>query len=91
MEVFVSHAAVTGVPMPVLQEMMEAVTTDEVIRILTEHGSLESTMESILKKIDFHINGRCYGELPIGAVLFSNEHGILGMTEEAKRLVKIPR
>ena len=50
---FVSHAAVTGVPMPVLQEMMEAVTTDEVIRILTEHGSLESTMESILKKINY--------------------------------------
>lgn len=87
MEVFVAHAALTGVPRDVLQQMIESATTDEVIRILKEGHYLESTMESIMKKVDFHIRQRCLDAVPIGAILFSNEHGLLGMTEEAERLV----
>lgn len=87
MEVFVAHAALTGVPVNVLKQMMESVTTDEVIRILDEGNYLESTMDSIMKKVDFHIRQRCLDTIPIGAIVFSNQHGLLGMTKEAERLV----
>ncbi|SES63680.1 cobalt-precorrin-5B (C(1))-methyltransferase CbiD [[Clostridium] polysaccharolyticum] len=88
MEVFVAHAALVGVPSKILKNMMESVTTDEVIGILQENGYLEPAMESIMKKVDFHIRQRCLNEVPIGAVLFSNKFGLLGITNEAERLLK---
>lgn len=88
MEVFVAHAALVGVPCDILQEMMESATTDEVIRILEEAGFLTDTMNSIMKKVDFHIRQRCLNAVPVGAVLFSNQYGLLGMTKEAERLLE---
>ena len=88
MEVFVAHAALAGVPRDILQHMMECVTTNEVIEILKESGYLAITMDSIMKKVDFHIRQRCMNTIPIGAVLFSNEFGLLGITEEGKRLFR---
>lgn len=91
MEVFASHAALQGAPKEIIREMMDSVTTDEVINILKKNELYDSTMESILEKVEYHLKQRCYGELPIGAILFSKEHGILGMTKEAERLVQIKR
>lgn len=88
MEVFVSHAALCGVPVEVLQEMMDCITTDQVIHILQEHNFLEVTMESILKKISFHLEQRCLSEVPIGAILFSQKYGILGETSNAEELLQ---
>ena len=88
MEVFTAHAAVAGAPIEVVKEIMECISTDEAVNILTESGFLKSTMEGILKKIEFHLRQRCVDEIPIGAVLFSNVYGILGMTSQAEQLLK---
>ncbi len=87
MEVFVSHAAIIGAPVSLLREMMESATTDEAIRMLKEAGYLKQTMESIMKKIEFHVRQRCLDAVPIGVIMFSNQHGLLGMTKEAERLI----
>lgn len=88
MEVFVSHAALCGVPVEVLREMMDCITTDQVIHILQEHNSLEVTMESILKKIAFHLEQRCLSQVPIGAILFSQKFGLLGETKGADNILQ---
>ena len=88
MEVFVSHAALCGVPIELLKEMMDCITTDQVIHILKEHNYLEETMESILKKISFHLEQRCLSEVPIGAILFSQKYGLLGETKGANEILK---
>jgi len=91
MEIFVTHAALEGAPVEVLEKMMDAVTTDEAIRILKETSYFKGTMERISNKIAFHLEQRCLNEVPIGAIFFSKENGILGITEEAKRLIQIER
>lgn len=88
MEIFVSHAALCGVPVEVLREMMDCITTDQVISILKEHGFLEAVMESILKKILFHLEQRCLFEVPIGAILFSQKYGVLGATKGADEILE---
>lgn len=88
MEVFVSHGAICGVPIEVLREMMDCITTDQVIHILQEHHYLEVTMESILKKIAFHLEQRCLSQVPIGAILFSQKYGVLGETSQAKQILQ---
>lgn len=87
MEVFVAHAALEGVPREILEQMMESVTTDEVIRILEQENYLEPVMERIMKKAEFHLKQRCQEQVPIGAIIFSTKHGLLGMTKEAERLL----
>ena len=67
---------------------MDGVTTDEVIRILLETNYLECTMDSIMKKVQFHLEQRCLEVRKIGAILFSNPYGILGMTPQAKEIVQ---
>lgn len=87
MEVFTAHAALAGAEIKTLEKIMECISADEAIRILKEYGIYESTMENILKKADFHITERCMNQVPIGAIFFSNVHGMLGMTDMAKELL----
>lgn len=87
MEVFTAHAAVAGAPVEVLREIMECISTDQAVKLLSESGYLTQTMDSIMKRIEFHITKRCGTETPIGAILFSNVHGILGKTEKADNIL----
>lgn len=88
MEIFTAHAALAGAPKEVLQRIMECVAVDEAVRILKEYDYFKGTMGGILKKIGFHLEQRCFHEVPIGAILFSQVYGILGMTEGTAELLK---
>lgn len=88
MEVFTAHAALAGAPVEVLLQVMDCISTDEAIRILKDAGYFQKTMEGIVNKIEFYLKQRCLSEVPIGAVVYSMEHGILGMTGQAQELLR---
>ena len=90
MEVFVSHAALCGVPVSVLKEMMDCISTDQVVGILEKQGYLENTMQSIMKKIEYHLRQRCLEQVPIAAVVFSQKYGIIGETSQAEKILSLP-
>lgn len=87
MEIFTAHAAVAGAPVDILKEIMECISTDQAVKLLAESGYLTKTMDSIMKKVEFHITKRCENEVPIGAILFSNVHGMLGKSERADEIL----
>ena len=43
-------------------------------------------MTSILEKIDMHLAHRVGGQVKIGAILFSNQHGYLGETSHVQEI-----
>ncbi|MEG0722283.1 MAG: cobalt-precorrin-5B (C(1))-methyltransferase CbiD, partial [Lachnospiraceae bacterium] len=88
MEIFAAHAALLGATQERIRAIMEAVTTTEVIAILSEAGLLEKVMESIMKKINTYVTYRAGNTLHIGVILFSEEQ-ILGKTEAASQLQNI--
>ena len=45
-------------------------------------------MESLLFAIQEHLDRRAAGALKIGALLFSNESGLLGMTDQAASILR---
>ena len=45
-------------------------------------------MQSLLTAIQEHLDRRAAGALTIGALLFSNESGLLGMTDQAETMLK---
>ncbi|HVI40203.1 MAG TPA: cobalt-precorrin-5B (C(1))-methyltransferase, partial [Anaerovoracaceae bacterium] len=88
MEVIGVHAVLAGASKEVVEKLLTCVTTEEAIYILDQAGIREQTLQSILKKLDFHIKERVHHNLEIGAIIFSNQYGYLGETEDAAELRK---
>ena len=86
-EIMGAHAAAAGASPETVEEILSCVACDDVLRILSEHGGYEKTMDRILVKIQDHLSHRA-DEMEIGAVTFSKEYGLLGETPNARRLLK---
>ena len=71
------------------KEIYQALTTDEMTKILKREGLFETVMEEAARKIDFYMQKRVHGKLKTGAILFSNVYGILGKTAGAEELLKL--
>ena len=78
MEILTANALRAGAPIDVLKDVLKAVTTDEGLTILKQHGYLETTMKHIMEKIEFYLNNRAYQNLELATLVFSNELGELG-------------
>lgn len=88
MEILAANAVLAGVPIHTLEEVLKCVTTDEAIAILESSKVMEKTMEHVMEKIQYYLNRRAYETIEIGAIIFSNQYGILGQTENAKELLQ---
>ncbi len=80
-EIFAAHSALAGVCKEVIEEIMNAKTTDEIHYILTRNEVSQSVYKSILKKILFQLNYRVMDKISIEVLVFSNENGVLMQTE----------
>ena len=78
MEILTANSLRGGAPVEVLKEVLSAVTTDEGLNLLKQHGYLEKTMQYVMEKIEFYLNNRAYGNLELSCLVFSNEFGELG-------------
>ena len=88
MEVFAAHAALVGAKAEVIWQIMNCGITDEAIGILKAEGIFERVMESVMQKIEYHLENRVHKKMEIGAILFSNEYGIIGKTKLADEIVR---
>ncbi|MFR3792171.1 MAG: cobalt-precorrin-5B (C(1))-methyltransferase CbiD [Blautia massiliensis (ex Durand et al. 2017)] len=88
MELFCAHAALCGADQAVCRALMQAATCDACIEILDRAHLREAVLASLLGAIQRHLEHRAAGALRIGAVLFSNQFGLLGMTQPAKEMLR---
>ena len=58
------------------------------LALLDEAGRREPVMASLLDAIQGHLSRRAGETCAVGAVLFSNEYGLLGETPEAKEIME---
>lgn len=92
MECLAAYGAACGASEGMVREILNCVTVDEALGILErEEGLREGTMELAAERISAVLKRRAGGRLQAEAVLFTNERGILGMTEGAERLLEIMR
>ena len=68
--------------------IMQCLNTTEALKTIRQLGILEQVMASVMERIDFYLSGRAGGEFEIGAIMFSNEDGILGKTPNAEQLLE---
>ena len=88
MEIFTAYAALGGAGRDVLLELAASVTADHALEILRNAGLMEETMQRIMERIEYHIKARLQNRISAGALVFSNEYGLLGQTGGAERLIQ---
>lgn len=87
-ELFCAHAAVCGVGQAVCRRLMDAATSEACLDILEDSGLRQPVMDSLIRAVEQHLLRRSEGAYRVGAVLFSTQYGILGMTPEAQEILK---
>lgn len=88
MEILTANALRAGAPVDALKDVLDAVTTDEGLAILKQHGYLEKTMKYVMEKIEFYLNNRAYQNLELATLVFSNELGELGRFGDVEGLLR---
>lgn len=87
METLCACAIRAGAGLDCAKEILDCGTTDEALAVLKRYGVLKESMEQMMLKIQFYLDHRSYEQILLGAVIFSNEYGYLGQTENAGRLI----
>lgn len=88
MELLSAAALKAGAERETLLELLEAVTTEEAVRILKERNLCGKTMEIVMKKIMFYMEKRAAGKLKIACMVYANEFGELGKSREAEHFLE---
>lgn len=68
--------------------ILDAVTTEEGVRILKEAGMLEQTMDEMMDKIMFYLRKRATDAMQIECMVYSNEFGLLAQSAGATKLLE---
>lgn len=87
-ELFCAHAALCGADTETCRTLLKAATADACLAILEPVHLRRSVLDSLLQAIQSHLEHRIGSQCQIGAVLFSNAYGLLGMTQPAKEMLQ---
>ena len=87
-ELFTAHAALCGAEAELCRQLMDAVTTEAMLDLLEAAGLRKAVLSSLLSAMQRHLDRRAGEGLRAGAVVFSNAHGLLGMTDTARELTE---
>lgn len=88
LEIFTAYAALAGAEGETLRQLMSAATTDAAIHLLDEAGVRKPVMEQVIQAIQLHLERRVAGAYQIGAMVFSNEYGLLGQTDAVEEIMR---
>ena len=85
MELLAAFAVREGVPTEQILQMMECVTTEEAVRILSESGKRQAVMDYAMERICYYLNKRAKGKMHIDCIMYANDFGELARSEEAPK------
>ena len=86
-ELFCAHAALCGADRELCRALMGAATTDACIELLDRTNLRREVLDSLLEAIQSRLERRVRESYQTGAVLFSNQYGLLGSTETATNIL----
>ena len=85
-ELFCAHAAICGASRQICCELMQAATVDRCIELLDAAQLRGPVLGSLLQAVEDHLLRRAAGAYRVGAVLFTNQYGLLGQTSTAQAI-----
>lgn len=89
MDVLVTCGMLAGADVNLLKEIPQCVTVDSALDILKSGGYMEKTLDILADRAEYYLNAKVKNEIEIGAVMFSEKHGISVKTSLADKLIKM--
>lgn len=86
-ELICAYAAVCGADTAVCRALLHAATTDACLAILDAAGLRAPVLAALTDAVQRRLAHRAAGAYMVGAVLFSNQYGLLGTSAPAKELL----
>lgn len=83
MELLAAFAVKCGVEAEAVCKILECVTTEEVVRILTKVGKKQVVMDYAMERICYYLNKRGNGKIQVDCIMYANEFGELAKSREA--------
>ena len=77
MERMAAFAVKMGVEADKVCQILESVTTEEAVRILSESGKLTQVMDYAMERICFYLDKRARGKMQIDCIMYANDFGEL--------------
>lgn len=77
MELLTAFAVKIGVELPVAQQILTCVTTEEAVRILDSCGKRAPVMGAAMERIFYYLNKRAGGKMQVECLMYANEFGEL--------------
>ncbi|MGN0600911.1 MAG: cobalt-precorrin-5B (C(1))-methyltransferase CbiD [Oscillospiraceae bacterium] len=89
MDVLVTCGVLAGAETAVLKEIPDCATVDAALDILKKHGCMEKTLDILAQRAEYYLNAKVKNAVKIGAVMFSDKHGLVVGTSLADELISI--
>ncbi len=84
MELLAAFAIKEGAEPEQCRRILECVTTEEAVAVLSEKGKVRPVMEYAAERICYYLEKRAGGNLQMDCVLYSNEYGELARSKGAE-------
>ena len=86
-ELMAAAAIRAGASLSLAKEILATITTEEAVGILKRNHLLTETMSEIIPRVHGYLQHRCGAALETEVILYSNEHGWLGQTQGANKML----
>jgi len=87
MDVLVTCGVLAGADTDCLKKIPDCATVDAALDILKEAGYMKKTLEILSHRTEYYLNAKVKNDIEIGAVMFSDKHGITVKTSLSDRLI----
>lgn len=87
-ELMISAALKAGADIDCLNKIDECVSTDAAYEVIKEAHIEKAFMDIVMGKLDFYLKKKAADRFKIDCIVFSNEHGLLGETKDARETLE---
>ncbi|MEG0829122.1 MAG: cobalt-precorrin-5B (C(1))-methyltransferase CbiD [Anaerovoracaceae bacterium] len=87
MELLAQHCKKIHSTDEVIKRLEECVTTEDAVALLKSYSIEEKVISSVLSEIEKKLNEYVNNQMEIGVIMYSNFHGYLGESANAKSLI----
>lgn len=88
MELLAAAAIYAGCHAKTAKDLLDAVTTEEGVKLLSEAGILEATMERAMERILFYLRKRAGDGMQIECMMYAKDYGLLAESPGAQSLLQ---
>lgn len=86
-ELICAHAAVCGAGQDFCTALLAAPTTDACLELLEKAGLREAVLQRLVAAMAGHVQRRAGENCRAGIMMFSNQYGLLGLSDTAKEIL----